>query len=91
MFSMEPLWRHEATRSAGPAVDAAETDKAYALTGELPGPTEKDVEVKRINDGDQGRSRRTRRKKRRTITFPSTAMASSSAASDCRRESTPTR
>jgi HSP20 family protein len=50
MFSVEPFWRQEATRSAAPAVDVAETDKVYELTAELPGLTEKDIEVKLIND-----------------------------------------
>ena len=48
-FSMAPFWRREATWAAAPAVDVAETDKAYELTAELPGLTEKDLEVKLAN------------------------------------------
>jgi HSP20 family protein len=46
MFSMEPFWRREATWAAAPAVDVAETDKAYEITAEVPGLAEKDLEVK---------------------------------------------
>jgi HSP20 family protein len=46
MFSMEPFWHREATRAAAPAVDVAETDKAYEITAEMPGLGEKDLEVK---------------------------------------------
>lgn len=36
---------------AAPAVDVAETDKAYEIKAELPGLDEKDVEVKLVNGG----------------------------------------
>jgi HSP20 family protein len=49
MFSVEPLGRREATWNVAPAVDVAETDKAYELTAELPGLAEKDLEVKLSN------------------------------------------
>jgi len=46
MFSIEPFWRREATWATAPAVDVAETDKAYEITAEVPGLAEKDLEVK---------------------------------------------
>jgi HSP20 family protein len=51
VFSIEPFWRREATWAASPAVDVAETDKAYEVTAELPGLAEKDIEVKLANGG----------------------------------------
>jgi len=49
LFSIEPFWRREATWAAAPAVDVAETDKAYEITAELAGLTEKDLDVKLAN------------------------------------------
>ena len=49
MFSIEPFGRREAAWAVAPAVDVAETDKAYELTAELPGLAEKDLEVKLAN------------------------------------------
>jgi len=47
MFAAEPLWRHELTwGAAAPAVDVAESEKAYEITAELPGMDEKNIEVK---------------------------------------------
>jgi len=48
LFEMEPSWRREVT-SAAPAVDVAETDKAYEVTAEVPGLDEKNIEVKVVN------------------------------------------
>lgn len=45
LFDLEPAWRREMT-PAMPAVDVAERDDAYEITAELPGMSEKDVEVK---------------------------------------------
>lgn len=45
MFDMEPFWRRELTSTTTPAMDVAETDKAYEITAELPGMSESDVEV----------------------------------------------
>lgn len=47
--SAEPFWRHEAAWTAAPAVDVAETEKAYNIVAELPGIDEKNVEVKLTN------------------------------------------
>jgi HSP20 family protein len=45
-FEGEPFWRGEgAFGMASPAVDFTEDDKAYHLTAELPGMTEKDIDV----------------------------------------------
>jgi HSP20 family protein len=45
LFDVEPFWRRELTWTTTPAMDVAETDKAYEITAELPGMTESDVEV----------------------------------------------
>ncbi|HEY6995236.1 MAG TPA: Hsp20/alpha crystallin family protein [Xanthobacteraceae bacterium] len=48
-FDLEPFWRRELTWSATPAIDVAETEKAYEVTAELPGMSESDVEVSAAN------------------------------------------
>lgn len=53
-FDIEPFWRREralTSMTTMPAVDVAETDKAYEITAELPGLEEKDIEVKLANGG----------------------------------------
>jgi HSP20 family protein len=51
LFGAEPLWPKAVTwGAAAPAVDVAETEKAYEITAELPGMDEKNIEVK-ITDG----------------------------------------
>jgi HSP20 family protein len=50
MFDIAPFWRREAWEMA-PAVNIAETDKAYEITAELPGMDEKNVEVNVANGG----------------------------------------
>lgn len=50
LFDIQPFWSREPTWTAVPAVDVAETDKAYEITAELPGIDEKNVEVK-LADG----------------------------------------
>jgi HSP20 family protein len=45
VFEMEPFWRRELTWTTTPAMDVAETEKAYEITAELPGMSESDVEV----------------------------------------------
>jgi HSP20 family protein len=49
MLAIEPFWRRELTWGAAPAVDIAESDKAYEITAELPGLDEKNIEVKLAN------------------------------------------
>jgi HSP20 family protein len=49
--AVEPFWRRELTWSAAPAVDIAESEKAFELTAELPGMDEKNIEVKVANGG----------------------------------------
>ena len=49
IFDIEPLWRREAAWEAAPAVDVAESEKAYEITAELPGMDEKNIEVKVAN------------------------------------------
>jgi HSP20 family protein len=50
MFDLQPFWSRGSTWAAVPAVDVAETDKAYEVTAELPGMDEKNIEVK-FGDG----------------------------------------
>src|SRR6516165_3887496 len=45
VFDLEPFWRRELTWETSPAMDIAETEKAYKITAELPGMSESDVEV----------------------------------------------
>jgi HSP20 family protein len=46
MFDLEPPWRNESSFGvAAPAVDVTEDDKAYKISAELPGMSEKDIEV----------------------------------------------
>jgi HSP20 family protein len=49
MFDIEPMWQPEITWETTPAVDIAESEKAYELTAELPGMDEKNIEVKVAN------------------------------------------
>ena len=49
-FDIEPAWRSRSAMSTMPAIDVTETDKAYAITAELPGMDEKNVEVKVADD-----------------------------------------
>ena len=49
VFDVEPFWGREITWEAAPAVDIAESEKAYELTAELPGMDEKNIEVKVAN------------------------------------------
>ena len=51
LFGAEPFWQHEVSwGTALPAVDVAESEKAYDITAELPGMDEKNIEVK-VTDG----------------------------------------
>lgn len=45
-FALEPLFKREWGRGLSPAVDVVEKDNAYEVTAELPGMSEKDIEVK---------------------------------------------
>jgi len=49
LFDIAPFRRPDVTFASAPAVDVAETDKAYEITAELPGLDEKNVEVKVAN------------------------------------------
>jgi len=44
-FNVEPIWRTETPWAAMPAVDVVEKEKAYEITAELPGLSERDIEV----------------------------------------------
>jgi HSP20 family protein len=49
-FNFEPQWSRATAVTTAPAVDIAESDKAYEITAELPGMDEKNLEVKVAND-----------------------------------------
>jgi HSP20 family protein len=44
-FDVAPFWRRELGLAAAPAVDIAETEKAFEITADMPGLDEKNVEV----------------------------------------------
>ena len=48
-FSLDLPWPREAKWALAPAVDVSEKDKEFEITAELPGLSEKDVEVKLSN------------------------------------------
>ena len=50
LFEADPFWRTEVSWPKAPAVDVAETDKAYEVTAELPGMDESNIEVKLADD-----------------------------------------
>ena len=62
MFEAEPMWRQEMMLGAAPAVDIAESDKAFELTAELPGMDEKSIEIKLVNGGLTIRGEKTQEK-----------------------------
>lgn len=45
-FAIEPFGRREWSRALSPAVDVVEKDNAYEVTAELPGLSDKDIDVK---------------------------------------------
>jgi HSP20 family protein len=45
-LSLEPFFKREWGRGLSPAVDIVDKDNAYEVTAELPGMSEKDIEVK---------------------------------------------
>jgi HSP20 family protein len=82
LFGMAPFRRAEAAFRTMPAVDVAETDKAYEITAELPGLEEKNIEVKLANGvlSIKGEKQVRKKRKRRTTIGASAALARSSAA-----------
>src|SRR6516164_5353761 len=51
VFDLEPFWRRALTWETAPAMDIAETERAYEISAELPGMSESDVEVVASNGG----------------------------------------
>jgi HSP20 family protein len=50
-FDVEPMWRQwPSVGITSPAVDVSEDDKAYRITAELPGMSEKDIDVSLSGD-----------------------------------------
>ncbi len=49
-FDVEPFWQRSFLRVESPAVDITEKEKFYEITAELPGLSERDIEVK-VSDG----------------------------------------
>jgi HSP20 family protein len=45
IFDVEPFWRREAAWDTLPAVDLVDKEKSFQITAELPGMSEKDIEV----------------------------------------------
>jgi HSP20 family protein len=66
-LALEPFWRTEMTWPAAPAVDITESDKAYEITADLPGISEKDIEVKLAAGGlvIKGRKQEEKEEKRK--------------------------
>jgi len=93
IFDVEPFRRRELTWGAAPTVDIVEKNDAYEVTAELPGMNEKNIEVKLANGvlTIRGEKQEEKEKKRRTTTSRNAASAPSSATSQCRKASTPTR
>jgi HSP20 family protein len=51
MFDVEPAWQYESSFSFGaPAVDITEDDQAYKIAAELPGMSEKDIDISLTGD-----------------------------------------
>jgi len=51
VFDVEPMWRPETSFGiTAPAVDVSEDDKAYKISAELPGMSEKDIDVSVTGD-----------------------------------------
>jgi HSP20 family protein len=48
-FDVAPFWRRELGLGSAPAVDIAETEKAFEITADMPGLDEKDIEVAMSN------------------------------------------
>jgi HSP20 family protein len=93
LFDMAPSRGAEATFRAMPAVDVAETDKAYEITAELPGREEKNIEVKLANGvlSIKGEKQEEKEENRKTTTGASAASVHSSAAFRYPRASIPTK
>ena len=93
VFDVEPFWRRELTWTTTPAMDVAETDKAYEINAELPGMSESDVEVVAANGvlTIKGEKKEEKEERRRTITSPSAVTARSSAACRFQKASMRTR
>ena len=88
MFDVEPAFRHESTFSVpSPAVDVTEDDVAFKVTAEVPGMSEKEIEV--LVSGDsltlKGEKRQEREQEEKNFYLPSVPTVHSSAASTCRR------
>ena len=49
-FDVAPFWRRELGLGSAPAVDIAETEKAFEITADMPGLDEKSIEVTLSND-----------------------------------------
>jgi HSP20 family protein len=50
LLETDPFWRTGTSWPKAPAVDVAETDKAYEVTAELPGMNETNIEIKLADD-----------------------------------------
>jgi HSP20 family protein len=76
-FEFELPWPRLAGLAIEPAVDVTEKEKEYAITAELPGMDEKNIEIK-LSNGTltiKGEKKEEKRSARRIIMSPSAAMA----------------
>lgn len=71
MFDLAPPWRGDGGFTASPAVEVSEDDKCYRITAELPGLSEKDVEVTISGDSllIKGEKRQEREDKQKNYHF----------------------
>jgi HSP20 family molecular chaperone IbpA len=75
LFDPTPFRRGELAFRNLPAVDVAETDKAYEITAELPGLEERGIEVKLANDILSVRGEKHEERNKRIITGANVALA----------------
>jgi HSP20 family protein len=88
----EPFWRQEIGNMTAPAVDVAETEKAYEITAELPGLDQKDVDVK-FADGIltiKGEKQEEKEEKKKDYYLSERSYGSFHARFNCLTVSTPT-
>lgn len=71
MFDIASPWRGDGGAGATPAVEVSEDDKCYRITAELPGMSEKDVEVTLAGDSliIKGEKRQEREDKQKNYHF----------------------
>jgi HSP20 family protein len=86
-YETEAAWRRDPGWEKMPAVDVVEKEKAYEISAELPGMSDKDIEVTVANGIllIKGEKRRRRKKRKGITTCPSGITVHSRAASRFRK------